>query len=135
MPNPDAIANGAATEILDRFVPGDLGLTGDRFDDVQQILPDLVVAGTVHRGGLNLKNKPVTSVRDDFYLSWMRFAFGWFVFEIHEDRGDEDEQEDQRHHDVVVKAAARERPPDVSLNGFPETIHGIMIAIEGSNDE
>src|SRR5512143_1661784 len=70
--NPDAVSDGAAAEILDGFIAGDPGFAGDGFDDVHQVLTDLILTGAVHGGGLHLENKPITSVRDDFYLSWMR---------------------------------------------------------------
>lgn len=124
MVHPDAVTDGSPTEILDRFITVDLGLSCDRLDYMQQVLPDLVVARTMYRGGLDLEDKPIASVRDYFYLGWMRLALCRFVFEIHEDRSDEDKQEDERHHYVVMKTAARERPPDVSLYGFPESSHG-----------
>ena len=51
----------------------------------------------------------------------MRIGSWWFVSEIDEARCEEDEQQDNGHHDVIVKAAALVGPPDVAFDRLHET--------------
>src|SRR5438270_7591897 len=52
---------------------------------------------------------------------WMRIGSWWFVSEIDEPGSEEDEEDDQRDHEIVWSAAALVSPPDETLDRLHET--------------
>src|SRR5262245_14523021 len=54
----------------------------------------------------------------------MRVVFDRFVIEVDPVGREEDEDEDKRHHDVIVKRASFVGPPEVAANCPPHRVHG-----------
>src|SRR5579864_8944383 len=112
--HPNFVADDVALVVFDRRVFGYRDLAGNGLDGAQKGLAYLRFCAARHRCGGNLVHEAILSVGcNDNYSSWMRIALCRFIFEIDPDRGQEDEGEDQRDHDVVVNAAPVIGPENV----------------------
>src|SRR5271163_1958735 len=60
----------------------------------------------------------------------MRIALDGFVFVVDDIRRDENEEENERDHDVVVEASPLIRPQNVSADCAPDRAHGRDGALE-----
>src|ERR1039458_5952600 len=103
-------------------------VSGDRLDGLAQSLLYCHVGGgglevEVHIRGLHGDDETTPARALD--LDGMERSAGgrWPVAVVPHVRGDEDEREDQRDHDVIVKTAARIGPVEITFENFA---HGVL---------
>src|SRR5580704_12639040 len=104
--DPDFVILHMSRPVAHGFVLDDCHAARDGFDDVEQLLPysRLILSG--NRGAVNLIDESTHSIRNHNHPTWMRIAFDRFVLEINPVRSEENKEQNQRHHYVVLNGAA-----------------------------
>ena len=71
----------------------------------------------------NLIKQPAFDIGCDYHISRMRNPRDGFVVEVDHARREENKNQDQRDHDVVVQRATLVGPENVSANCAPNGVH------------
>ena len=108
--------------VFDGFDVGNADGSGNRLNNLFQL--GVGISLGAHGRGLDLINEFALSSRGHDHSGKAWNVLDRLVLKIDNVRRYENEQEDQRDHDVVVKAAALVRPEDVSANCPPDRAHG-----------
>src|SRR5262249_26667007 len=103
--DPDLVTLHMSGAVCDGLVFQNGSGSRDRLDDVQHLLTQSgIILGRQCRS-LDVINEPTAAVGLDHYSGLMRKAFDRFVLEVDPVRRKEDEEQDERDHDVIVESS------------------------------
>src|SRR5215472_12391995 len=121
--HPDFVSENATGVIADRLHPGDVHFAGDGLDDFQQLRAHRVVLLSGDGLAFDLVNETALAVGINGYSGGDRGVLDRSVLEVDPVRGEENENQDERDHYVVLDGAALVRPEDVAANCAPNGVH------------
>ena len=120
---PDFVRHHVSLPVVHGLVARNFHVPGNGLNHPLQI--GLHAAGVCARnsGGIHLVDVAANSIGNQNDPGWMRCTLDRFVFKVDSQRRQEDEQQDERDHDVILDAAALVTPPDEVRDGSPKAPH------------